>query len=102
MLTPFGQALAALLLLVNAAGFLAFGWDKWRAKRSAWRTPEKTLALFALAGGWVGTWAGVKVFRHKSSKRSFQVKLILATSGNLALWVLAWQLGWLSVLVDPA
>ena len=37
MLTPFGQALAALLLLVNAAGFLAFGWDKWRAKRSAYR-----------------------------------------------------------------
>ncbi len=86
MLTPAGQALTIGLVLVNVAGFGAFGLDKWRARKGAWRTPEKTLVMFALCGGWVGTWFGMKVFRHKSSKRSFQMKLVAGTLGNLVIW----------------
>ena len=96
---PLGYALLGALALINLLAFGAFGLDKWRAKKGARRTPEKTLTLFAVAGGWIGTGAGLKLFRHKSSKRSFQVKLAAGTLANLALWVVAWRLGWLASLV---
>ena len=95
MLTPFGQGLVLGLALVNAAGFGAFGMDKWRARRGSRRTPEKTLVMLALCGGWAGAWLGVKVFRHKSSKRSFQVKLAVGTLGSLTSWA---ALGWWELL----
>ncbi|MDF1800230.1 MAG: DUF1294 domain-containing protein [Planctomycetota bacterium] len=98
-MSQIGYALLGALALVNLVGFGAFGLDKWRARRGAWRTPEKTLVLFAVAGGWIGTWAGLKLFRHKSSKRSFQIKLALGTAANLGLWIAAWRLGWLEGLV---
>ncbi len=73
-----------LLAAVNVVSFLAFGWDKWRAVRGGWRVPEKTLIGLAAALGAPGAWAGLKVFRHKSSKRSFQWKLVGATLVNVA------------------
>jgi uncharacterized membrane protein YsdA (DUF1294 family) len=91
-MTTFGQVLMGLLVAVNLAGFLAFGYDKLKAKRGTWRVPEKSLVLFAVCGGWLGTWLGLKLFRHKSSKRSFQVKLALGTALNVLAWVLAWRL----------
>ena len=93
MLTPFGLAVVGAAALVNLAGFVAFGIDKRRAERGSSRTPEATLVLFAVAGGWVGCWAGVKAFRHKSSKRSFQVKLALGTAASVALLAGSWWSG---------
>jgi uncharacterized membrane protein YsdA (DUF1294 family)/cold shock CspA family protein len=53
--------------------FVIYGFDKWAAKREEQRTSEKTLQLCALLGGWPGALLAQQVFRHKSSKRSFQV-----------------------------
>ena len=39
------------LLAANAVAFLVFGIDKWKAVKGRWRIPEKTLLLFAAAGG---------------------------------------------------
>lgn len=39
------------LLAANVAAFLVFGIDKWKAVKGRWRIPEKTLLLFAAAGG---------------------------------------------------
>ncbi len=61
------------LLIVNAVTFLAFGIDKKRAKKEQWRVPERTLLLFALAGGSVGALAGMYTFRHKTRKIKFSV-----------------------------
>jgi len=38
---------------VNAVSFGLFWYDKQQARKKAWRVPEKTLCLSALAGGWV-------------------------------------------------
>ena len=35
----------------------------------------------------IGSWVGMSFFRHKSSKRSFQMKMILVTVVN-PLWLL--------------
>ena len=54
------------LLLINLAGFAMMGIDKNRAKRGAWRIPEKTLFACALMGGSLGTTLGMSTFRHKT------------------------------------
>ena len=59
------------LLAANAVAFLVFGIDKWKAVKGRWRIPEKTLLLFAAAGGSPGALAGMFVFHHKIRKPKF-------------------------------
>jgi len=76
------------LAIINLITFLAFGWDKWRARRSGWRTPEKTLLLFAALGGWPGGLFGMSLFRHKTAKGTFKFKYAVAGIPFAAgLWV---------------
>lgn len=58
---------------MSSVAFVLYGLDKWAAKRNTQRTPENTLQLCALLGGWPGALLAQQVFRHKSSKRSFQI-----------------------------
>jgi uncharacterized membrane protein YsdA (DUF1294 family) len=58
---------------MSSVAFILYGLDKWAAKREAQRTPESTLQFCALLGGWPGALLAQQVFRHKSSKRSFQI-----------------------------
>lgn len=59
------------LIIVNIAAWIMYGLDKWKAKSGAWRIPERTLLLIALAGGSVGALAGMLLFRHKTRKPKF-------------------------------
>lgn len=61
------------LLVINVIGFLAMGFDKWKAKKGRWRIPENTLFMFTILGGGIGTIAGIYVFRHKTKKLKFTV-----------------------------
>jgi uncharacterized membrane protein YsdA (DUF1294 family) len=45
--------------------------------------PEKTLHMMALAGGWPGAWLAQKMFRHKTSKKEFQVVFWLTVVLNI-------------------
>jgi len=81
-----------LLLAVageNLLTFLAFGWDKWMARRGSWRTPEKTLLTLIFLTGIAGGWWGMRVWRHKTQKRSFRLRAMLVTVANPA-WLLLW------------
>ena len=66
------QILCIYLLAVNLLLFALMGIDKWKAKRGAWRVPEKTLFLTAALGGSIGGILGMKVFRHKTRHNSFK------------------------------
>lgn len=61
------------LIMMNLMGFALMGIDKSKAKKHAWRIPEKTLFLASLLGGSIGTWAGMYVFRHKTKHWYFVV-----------------------------
>ena len=81
-------ALAGYLLLANVAAFFTFGADKRRAKRGAWRVPERTLFLLALVGGSLGAVCGMRAFRHKTRHWYFRYGLpaILLAQLSLAAW----------------
>ncbi len=63
------------IVFINLFSFVLFGADKARAKKGAWRIPERTLILSAVLGGSVGAMAGMQVFRHKTRHRKFTIGL---------------------------
>jgi len=65
--------LAAWLLAVNVVAFGYYGYDKGQAQAAGPRVPEVVLHGLALAGGTGGAYAGMRLFRHKTVKGSFQV-----------------------------
>ena len=69
--------------------FTVYGVDKAKARRGAWRVPEKTLFLLPLLGGSVGALLGMLVFRHKTKHWYFVwgLPLILLAQIALAVWV---------------
>lgn len=87
--TPAG-ALAVWLIAINLVTFAVYGADKRRARRGAWRVPEKTLFLLPLLGGSVGALLGMRVFRHKTKHCYFVwgVPAILLAQLALAVWLL--------------
>ena len=60
-------------MLMNIMGLVAMGVDKAKAKRHAWRIPEKRLFLISILGGSLGMWAGMYLFRHKTKHWYFVV-----------------------------
>ena len=86
--TPAG-VLALWLIVINLATFAVYGIDKSRAKRGAWRVPEKTLFLLPLLGGSVGALLGMRTFRHKTKHWYFVVgmPLILVCQAALAIYL---------------
>ncbi len=86
--TPAG-VLAVWLIAINIVTFAVYGIDKRRAKRGAWRVPEKTLFLLPLLGGSLGALLGMKVFHHKTKHWYFVwgVPAILLAQIALAVWL---------------
>lgn len=87
---------AGFYLAASVAAFVAYALDKSAARNDRWRTPESTLHLFALAGGWPGALAAQRLLRHKSSKRSFQAVFWATVLINCA------ALAWLAVAPGAA
>jgi len=81
---------AFLLGCYNLAVFLVYAWDKLRARRGAWRVPERTLLGLAALGGGAGAFCGVYLIRHKVRKARFAVGVpaLLVAQIALATWIL--------------
>ena len=68
-----GAAAAVWLVAMNIAGFAVCGIDKQRAKKKAWRIPERRIFMIAAAGGSLGVLAGMYRFRHKTKHPEFVI-----------------------------
>lgn len=78
--------------LLSLATFVVYWIDKRAAERGAWRTPENTLHLLALVGGWPGAWWAQTLLRHKSHKPSFLATYWVTAALNAGA-LFAWNLG---------
>jgi uncharacterized membrane protein YsdA (DUF1294 family)/cold shock CspA family protein len=75
---------------LSIAAFVAYGLDKGAALSGRWRTPESTLHLLSLAGGWPGALLAQQILRHKTSKQSFITFFWVTVGLNVAAFV-AWH-----------
>jgi len=85
------QKLVLLYFVASVITFLAYALDKSKAQRGAWRTPESTLHMFSLIGGWPGAAFAQQFLRHKSQKREFRIGFwftVIANTGAL-FWLLS-------------
>lgn len=56
------------IIVINIITFFVYGLDKLKAVNHWWRVPEAALLGLAVAGGSVGAYLGMQVFRHKTLK----------------------------------
>lgn len=60
-----------VLGVLSIIGLISMAVDKSKAKRGAWRIPEKVLFAIAFLGGGLGSLIGMYAFRHKTKHTSF-------------------------------
>ena len=79
--------LAAIYIVVSVVTFFVYAKDKAAAQRGRQRTPEMTLHLLALLGGWPGGLVAQQFLRHKSIKAEFRVSFWATVFLNLIAFV---------------
>ena len=88
-----GSPFLVILLVYAVASvitFLAYAQDKRAARRGRWRTPEATLHLLELLGGFPGAMLAQRILRHKRGKLSYLIVFWLIVAVHIAGWA-----GWI-------
>ncbi len=73
--------------VMSAIAFAAFVRDKRAARLGLARTPEATLHLLELLGGFPGSLLAQGLVRHKNAKAGYQVVFWLIVAAHAATWV---------------
>ena len=90
----FPRLVVAAYLAASVLSFVLYAIDKSAAKSDSRRTPENTLHLVDLVGGWPGGLFAQRVLRHKTRKQPFQSIYWVSVLCNLgALWWLGTDQG---------
>lgn len=76
--------IVAWYVLIGVVTFIIYAKDKKAAQNNQWRTPESTLHLLSIAGGWVGAMVAQTYMRHKSQKAEFRLMYYLTVIINMA------------------
>lgn len=74
-----------IFIFWNIFTFALMGLDKNRALKGKWRISENTLLIFAFCFGGIGIFTGMRIFGHKTRKKSFQVLTPIAIALNLMM-----------------
>ncbi|MEO6173365.1 MAG: cold shock and DUF1294 domain-containing protein [Arenimonas sp.] len=84
-------AIPLVYLATSTIAFFMYWIDKSAAKNNRSRTPESTLFLIGLIGGWPGSLLAQRLLRHKSVKQSFQITFWVTVLLNCAalFWLLS-------------
>jgi uncharacterized membrane protein YsdA (DUF1294 family) len=61
------------IVVMSLIGFVTMGVDKRKAIHNKWRISEVTLILIAFLGGGMGSFLGMRWFRHKTKHVKFVV-----------------------------
>ena len=85
------EGITFALLIWNLIIFLIYGIDKFKARRDAWRIPEKYLLSFAFLCGGFGAWLAGVTFHHKTRKWYFKTVWFLGIVTTLVILYLIWR-----------
>lgn len=67
------QIIKITLLIYNILCFISMGFDKYRAVKHRYRTPERSFMIMNFTGGCFGILIGMFVFHHKVRKPKFYI-----------------------------
>jgi uncharacterized membrane protein YsdA (DUF1294 family) len=87
------ELLLYYFVCVNVLTFFVYGIDKWQARQGKWRISEATLLSFAVIGGSIGAWLGMRVWRHKTMHKKFKygipaiLMIHIIIIGYLSKWI---------------
>jgi uncharacterized membrane protein YsdA (DUF1294 family) len=73
---------------MSCLSFAVYAGDKRRSRQNGRRTPENTLHLIDLLGGWPGGLAARRTLRHKTRKKAFRAVAAMIIALHLGGW--AW------------
>lgn len=79
-------------MVMSVLTYVIYAADKRAAEHGRWRTPENTLHMMALAGGWPGALMAQSQLRHKSKKQPFKTLLWLTIVLNVVGFIWAFSL----------
>ena len=79
------------LIIINIITFFVYGLDKLKAVNHWWRIPEWVLLGLAAAGGSVGAYFGMMVFRHKTLKSLFRFGVPVILLVHVIVAVYMWK-----------
>jgi uncharacterized membrane protein YsdA (DUF1294 family)/cold shock CspA family protein len=88
-LNKLPQKLVLVYFGASIITFFTYALDKSKAQSGSWRTPESTLHMFALFGGWPGAALAQQILRHKSQKKEFRTSFwftVIVNCGAL-IWL---------------
>ncbi len=82
--------LLVYLFVINVITFIYMGIDKRKAKKHAFRIPEKVLLSLSFLGGSLGTLIAMFCFHHKTQKAVFKygVPILLITNFFMIFYIL--------------
>ncbi len=84
-------AILGIYLVASLITFVTYALDKSAAMKGNWRTPESTLHMLSLLGGWPGALVAQQKLRHKSKKQPFRFIFwfTVATNCGAFVWLLS-------------
>lgn len=80
------------LLVWNLSVLITYGIDKSKAKRGAWRIPEKILLLESFFLGGLGALLAGQLFHHKTRKWYFHLVWYLGVVIACSVIYLVWRM----------
>lgn len=84
------------IVLINIASFLVYRADKKKAQKGKWRIPESTLIALSFFGGSIGAYLAMKLLRHKTQHKKFQICIPLSLI--LHILILIWWIEFILLL----
>ena len=85
------QGITFAILIWNLLVFMIYGIDKSKARKGAWRIPEKYLLSFAFLCGGFGAWLAGVTFHHKTRKWYFKTVWFIGIVTTRVALYLIWR-----------
>lgn len=79
--------------IINLLTFIAYGYDKFCARRGYWRVPEKSLFMLIILGGTPTAFIASRIFKHKTKKGNFRGTFFLIVTAQVILILYLFKIG---------